>query len=56
MIESNDKYLIIKILFIKITLKNKPTKSDLYDFENRLVNRLIDKIEEKLYITLYFLI
>ena len=43
MIESNDKYLIIKILFIKITIKKKPTKSDLYDFENRLVNRL-DKI------------
>ena len=43
MIESNDKYIIIKILFIKITLKKKPTKSDLYDFENRLVNRL-DKI------------
>lgn len=43
MIEITDKYIIIKILFIKITLKKKPTKSDLYDFENRLVNRL-DKI------------
>ena len=39
----DEKYIIIKILFIKITLKNKPTKSDSYDFENRLVNRL-DKI------------
>ena len=39
----DEKYIIIKILFIKITLKKKPTKSDLYDFENRLVNRL-DKI------------
>ena len=39
----DEKYIIIKILFIKITFKKKPTKSDLYDFENRLVNRL-DKI------------
>lgn len=39
----DEKYIIIKILFIKITLKKKPTKSGLYDFENRLVNRL-DKI------------
>ena len=31
-----------------MTLKKKPTKSDLYDFENRLVNRLIDKIEDKI--------
>ena len=31
-----------------MALKKKPTKSDLYDFENRLVNRLIDKIEDKI--------
>lgn len=49
MIESNDKYLIIKILFIKITIKKKPTKSDLYDFENR-INDKIEKIRYNNYL------
>lgn len=49
MIESNDKYLIIKILFIKITFKKKPTKSDLYDFENRF-NDKIEKIRYNNYL------
>lgn len=49
MIESNDKYLIIKILFIKITIKKKPTKSDLYDFENRF-NDKIEKIRYNNYL------
>ena len=39
----DEKYIIIKILFIKITFKKKPTKSDLYDFENRF-NDKIEKI------------
>ena len=35
-----DKYLIIKILFIKITIKKKSIKSDLYDFENRFNDKI----------------
>ena len=49
MIESNDKYLIIKILFVKITLKKKMPKSDLYDFENRF-NDKIEKIRYNNYL------
>ena len=49
MIEITDKYIIIKILFIKITLKKKPTKSDLYDFENRF-NDKIEKIRYNNYL------
>ena len=44
-----DKYIIIKILFIKITFKKKPTKSDLYDFENR-INDKIEKIRYNNYL------
>lgn len=45
----DEKYIIIKILFIKITLKKKPTKSDLYDFENRF-NDKIEKIRYNNYL------
>ena len=45
----DEKYIIIKILFIKITLKKKLTKSDLYDFENRF-NDKIEKIRYNNYL------
>ena len=45
----DEKYIIIKILFIKITFKKKPTKSDLYDFENRF-NDKIEKIRYNNYL------
>ena len=45
----DEKYIIIKILVIKITLKKKPTKSDLYDFENRF-NEKIEKIRYNNYL------
>ena len=50
MIENNDKYLIIKILFIKITIKKKNT-----NVKNISANFFIRNYYEKplIYITLF---
>ena len=43
----NDKYLIIKILFIKITFKKKNPKFNLYNLGNRFENK-IEELNEKI--------
>lgn len=53
-IENNDKYLIIKILFIKLTFKKKNPKFDLYNLGNRFENK-IEELNEKIRYNNYLL-
>ena len=50
----NDKYLIIKILFIKITFKKKSPKFDLRNLGNRFENK-IEELNEKIRYNNYLL-